>query len=81
MPNHTIVNKEAIGGSQLSIVSTPVLAAATSITSFVSCIVWVPLFYLADNGPVVTKRNTVTQLAMMQPTIACPAAETGKKPT
>jgi hypothetical protein len=37
--------------------------------------------YLDDNGPVVTKRNTVTQLAMMQPTIACPAAETGKKPT
>ena len=81
MPNHTIVNREAIGGSQLIIVSTPVLAAAISTTSFVSCIVWVPLFYLADNGPVVTKRNTVTQLAMMQPTIACPAAETGKKPT
>jgi hypothetical protein len=26
--------------------------------------------YLADNGPVVTNRNTVTQPAMMQPTAA-----------
>tara|TARA_R100001377_G_C3156277_1_gene98115 strand:+ start:576 stop:704 length:129 start_codon:yes stop_codon:yes gene_type:complete len=38
-------------------------------------------FYLADIGATVTKRNTVTQLAMIQPTIAWPAALTGKKPT
>jgi len=37
--------------------------------------------YFADKGPVVTNRRTVTQLAIMQPTAACPAALTGKKPT
>ena len=80
MPNHTIVNREAIGGSQLSIVSTPVLAAATSITSFVSCMVVVTPVYLDDNGPVVTKRNTVMQDAMIQPTAAWPTGLTGRKP-
>ena len=43
MPSHTIVNKEAVGGSQLIIVSTPVLAAAISITSLVSSISFNPL--------------------------------------
>ena len=38
-----IVNKEAVGGSQLIIVSTPVLAAAISITSLVSSMGFNPL--------------------------------------
>ena len=42
MPSHTIVNKEAVGGNQLIIVRTPVLAAAISTTSFVSFIVLNP---------------------------------------
>ena len=43
MPSHIIVNKEAVGGSQLIIVSTPVLAAAISITSLVSSMGFNPL--------------------------------------
>jgi hypothetical protein len=42
MPSHTIVNKEAVGGNQLIIVRTPVLAAAISTTSFVSFMVLNP---------------------------------------
>lgn len=38
-------------------------------------------FYLADIGATVTNRKTVTQLAIKQPTIACPAADTGRNPT
>ena len=43
MPSHIIVNKEAVGGNQLIIVSTPVLAAAMSITSLVSSMGFSPL--------------------------------------
>ena len=34
MPSHTIVNREATGGSQAARLRAAVLAAATSITSF-----------------------------------------------
>ena len=47
MPNQTIVNKDAVGGNQLIKASTPVLAAATSVISFISSITHTSMYYQA----------------------------------
>ena len=48
MPSHTIVNKDAIGGNQLIKAIIPVLAATTSITSFVSSMLCNPFLFFTD---------------------------------
>ena len=71
MPNHTIVNNDAVGGNQAANEKIPVDAASTSNVSFdCSSTSLTSFIYFLFNGTVVTALSTTIHPAITEPMTA-----------